>query len=338
MQMLKTPLVKLTMALIFACLLTVAVGLPFGPFTLAHSALYSTVTLLAVLISMAVAMEAISVRLAGDPSRVAGHLKYASTSIVYFALTCSVFAFMTLVLAVLSYLATAVALPLQDENFAIMDRMIGVDWIAVLTWVNSHPIIAKALTLSYQSSFFQIVALILILSATHQAQRLQEFTALYAITLFAVIILSMLFPAVGAYVYHQPAPHLFTNMGAEAGVWHLEHFRALRDGTFTVLDMARVEGLITFPSFHTVLAIITSYGFRKTRFLAWPVALLNVAVIISTLPEGGHYLIDVIAGAMIAVAAIAGLRYWSSPVAVAPLTTSSWFNWLTPDAAEKAAT
>lgn len=67
-------------------------------------------------------------------------------------------------------------------------------------------------------------------------------------------------------------------------------------------------GLVTFPSFHTSLAIITAYAVRGIKFVATPVAILNGIVIISTLPEGGHYLIDLIAGAIISTIAIVAIR------------------------------
>jgi membrane-associated phospholipid phosphatase len=61
---------------------------------------------------------------------------------------------------------------------------------------------------------------------------------------------------------------------------------------------------VTFPSYHAVLAIITSFAVRGVRHVSWPVALLNVAVVVSTIPEGGHYLVDVVAGAAIAMVSI----------------------------------
>ena len=69
-----------------------------------------------------------------------------------------------------------------------------------------------------------------------------------------------------------------------------------------------VQGLVTFPSFHTSLAIITTYAVRGIKVVATPVAILNGIVIISTLPEGGHYLIDLIAGAVISTIAIVAIR------------------------------
>jgi membrane-associated phospholipid phosphatase len=93
----------------------------------------------------------------------------------------------------------------------------------------------------------------------------------------------------------------------------------LRSGPAAVLDFRKMEGLVTFPSFHTVLAIITAYAFRGFRLLALPALVLNGAVIVSTLPEGGHYLVDVLAGALIAAAGIALVRWERSGWATSPL-------------------
>ena len=80
---------------------------------------------------------------------------------------------------------------------------------------------------------------------------------------------------------------------------------------------ATIEGLITFPSFHTALAVVTAWAFWGTRYIAGPTLVLNLTVIASTVPVGGHYFVDVFAGAAIAGARIAGLawRPWERTVA-----------------------
>jgi membrane-associated phospholipid phosphatase len=40
------------------------------------------------------------------------------------------------------------------------------------------------------------------------------------------------------------------------------------------------------------------------RYLRWPAILLNAAMIFATLINGGHYLIDLVGGAVVAVVAI----------------------------------
>ncbi len=83
----------------------------------------------------------------------------------------------------------------------------------------------------------------------------------------------------------------------DAGVWHLQHFEALRNGTFRVFTAQETEGLITFPSYHTACALLVPLamrGFGALTAIAWAFA---AVVAVSTVPIGGHYLIDVIAGA-----------------------------------------
>jgi len=65
---------------------------------------------------------------------------------------------------------------------------------------------------------------------------------------------------------------------------------------FSTLQGAGTSDIPIFP--YESLAIITACAVRGVRCVAAPVAVLN----------GGHYLIDVIAGAMVAIIAIAAAR------------------------------
>ena len=89
-----------------------------------------------------------------------------------------------------------------------------------------------------------------------------------------------------------------------------------------VLDFSQLQGLVTFPSFHTVLAVIISYAMRVSRILATLTIPLNCIVIAGTITEGGHHLTDVIAGGFIAVFAILCVRRMSvatlSPARMSP--------------------
>lgn len=210
----------------------------------------------------------------------------------------------TNVLAHFSYVSLTLNLPLQDAALAKFDTAIGYDWMGVLAWTNEHPNIGWALTFAYQSSGPQVFIAVLFLSFLQRTEQLGEFLWLYMITGTIVIVTAAIFPAAGAYIYYAPPPELFANLNPEAGVWHWQHFKGLRDGTMRHIDLSTIEGLVTFPSFHTCLAIITSWALRGIRFVFPAAIILNLAVIVSTLTEGGHHLADVIAGAGISVVAI----------------------------------
>ena len=246
--------------------------------------------------------------LSGDHTRPARILQAITRGLANLGCLVAYMAVFTAAAAVLSYLAATVAWPLQDALLARTDRAMGFDWLPFLAWFNARPTIGLALSEAYHSSMNQVMALLVILSFLNRPKDAWDFAGLFAVTLTVVLAISAVLPASGAYVFYAPDPALYANLNADAGRWHYLDFLALRAGTFTGLSLDRLQGLVTFPSFHTVLAIITTYALRNLRLLFWPALLLNAAVILSTLTEGGHFLIDLPAGAVIACLAISLIR------------------------------
>ncbi len=207
-----------------------------------------------------------------------------------------------------SFLATGVALPLKDAWLAEMDHHLGFDWMGLLSFANSNTTLSWMLVQAYQSTGVIFAGIYVWLSLTARAERLAEFMAIICISSIAVAAGMILIPAAGAYTYYNPPQELFSNFSVDAGMWHYKLLMALRTDASPVIDLAKAEGMVTFPSFHTVLGIVTTYALRDTRWIAAPVLLLNGTMIVATLPEGGHYLLDVIAGGIIALIAIATVR------------------------------
>lgn len=67
---------------------------------------------------------------------------------------------------------------------------------------------------------------------------------------------------------------------------------------------AAMGGLVSFPSFHAAAAIMLAWAAAPLRWIGLPVIALNVAMWCSTLISGSRYLVDLIAGTLVAVAAI----------------------------------
>jgi membrane-associated phospholipid phosphatase len=86
-----------------------------------------------------------------------------------------------------------------------------------------------------------------------------------------------------------------------------------------------LQGIIAFPSYHAGLAMITLWGFWRsgTKWIRWPGIALALATILSTPVDGGHYLVDVIAGLCVAGCSLALAQraiFWR--FRVAPLRAS----------------
>ena len=72
----------------------------------------------------------------------------------------------TFAAGMLSYVGTSLNRPLLDAAFARADAALGLDWLAALTFTDAHPWVGRALRLAYQSSLPQVVAVLIVLTAT----------------------------------------------------------------------------------------------------------------------------------------------------------------------------
>ena len=211
------------------------------------------------------------------------------------------------VLTVLSYLAARAPVPLLDGLYARWDAAIGFDWLAHRRWVASLPSLELALQLAYFSFQLQLFVIIVALAALNRPA-LREFLIAFFITACVTIAFSLFFPAMGAFHFHKP--ELFGLAGGDPlqGRWHYAHLEALRAGTLNVIPLRNAEGLIQFPSFHAVMAALFARALWQAPYLGPPAAALNGLVVLSTLSIGGHYLVDVIAGGLLAAAVLVALR------------------------------
>jgi membrane-associated phospholipid phosphatase len=207
-----------------------------------------------------------------------------------------------------SYLTASLGMPFRDAELAAIDKAMGFNWPAFLAFTNDTPAAGIILRTAYHSAGPQLLALYLFLSFACWWERLAEFLAILAISSLLTALGVTFVPAEGAYAFYAPSPEMFTSFSAKAGMWHHEVLTSLRTSPAPMLEFAKAEGLVTFPSFHTTLAIITTYAVRGVRYIFVPVCALNAVVIVATLPEGGHHLIDLFAGALIAAVAIAVAR------------------------------
>jgi len=113
----------------------------------------------------------------------------------------------------------------------------------------------------------------------------------------AKTIVSAALPAVGPFVHFfgRPTEDIVVLMSLRSGGPH----------TFVINYL---QGIITFPSFHTVLAIIFIYVHRPPSRSFIPVAILNGLMLLGIPSEGHHYLVDMISGTVVVALSIAIVR------------------------------
>jgi hypothetical protein len=206
---------------------------------------------------------------------------------------------------VLIYLAAACGGPTRDAALAMIDAALGFDWTRWYNLLAPYRGLRFVLWLGYLSLFPQILVSIFWFSCRDLDYFNYELLLNNIVALLITTAIFLLFPAFG---------HLAPGREREIQV-----LLAVRGGGRLSFDLSQLQGLISFPSYHTVLAVLLTWAHRRSALLPL-VALVNAVMLFSIPSYGGHYLIDMIAGAAVAFLAIAATAAAHQPRAIAGAT------------------
>jgi hypothetical protein len=202
--------------------------------------------------------------------------------------------------AILSYLCTALSLPLVDRELMRFDRALGFDWLYWFKLLQRHPVILREMYFAYASMPYQGIYFIVLFGLLRDRGRLREVFWIVFVASALTTFICTFMPALGTF----DAFHL----GDIGG--YLSDIHRLRDGGNRHFDWEHLTGIITFPSFHTTMALVYVYAFRKMGWVSVSMTLLNLAMLPAIPFIGGHYLADMFGGIIVAVVAIAAVRCW----------------------------
>ncbi|MHB8381655.1 MAG: phosphatase PAP2 family protein, partial [Candidatus Binataceae bacterium] len=190
--------------------------------------------------------------------------------------------------SIFTYLTATWTMPLCDASLARFDALLGFDWLAWHAFVFSHRALEIVLEAAYESFLPQIILSILYLAHTSRTDRNSELLWTGIISLIITALIAGCAPALSA----------FAPGGAPASTAVLI---ALRAGSVSHFAFNHIEGIIAIPSFHAAVAILLIYAHRPPLKSFYPMLALNVLMIVSTPSQGNHYLVDVLAGIVVAV-------------------------------------
>jgi membrane-associated phospholipid phosphatase len=223
----------------------------------------------------------------------------------------------------LTYIAASIDLPMQDSNLAFVDRLLGLDWKGYYDFVCGHPSLVTYVYLGYAMIVWPTFGVPIILGLTGNYRRLQRFTLACMLTVAATACISSLVPAVGTYHEYGVSPDtpLFKASGY---LVQLHELPLVRGGSLHVLNFETLGGIITFPSFHAAAAVLAMWALWGVWWMRPLAAIAFIGMLLATPLAGGHYFIDVFAGAGLAVIAIvaSGLVADRSSAAVSVMTRS----------------
>jgi len=197
---------------------------------------------------------------------------------------------------ILAYAAAARGGPSYDPAFAAIDADLGFHWTGWFRFLQHEPLLWTILLIAYISLMPQMMASILYFCWCRRDGRNSELVLHSLVALLITLALFSLLPAIGPGAAEPEIQALYVTQ-----------LIRLRSGTVTAIDMSNLAGIISFPSYHAVMACLLTYAHRGMR-LFWPIAVINTLMLVATPSHGGHYVVDVIAGVVIALLTIAAIR------------------------------
>ncbi len=184
--------------------------------------------------------------------------------------------------------------PLADYQLAALDRIIGLNIPAIHIWTQTHEVgLWINRTYDWQNWYEVIVVVVVVFSG--QVERLLRLNAAFVIALIMALPTALVYPAIGPwYILHiQP------DIAQQYIQRSILDFRASGGTSFLPI------GILVCPSFHTILALLNGWALWTNRLLRIPAAIVSVAIVVSTITTGSHYLIDVLMGIGVTVVAVA---------------------------------
>jgi len=181
--------------------------------------------------------------------------------------------------------------PPIDEALQRWDHALHFDTAAAIAWTAAHPLLRRFLDWCYMSTDVLVALAPLAAGFAFDKKRMRVYLFAFAYANLIGGLFYYFFPSSGpATVYRSPYFAYIQQLTSAKFYW-VHH-------GLPVTTMW--GGMIAFPSFHVMWAVITTYAALPYRKLFWGVAVLNVLVILSTVLLGWHYLVDVPAGIALA--------------------------------------
>lgn len=197
--------------------------------------------------------------------------------------------------AILTYLGAALAEPLSDAGFTQADAWLGFQWLDWVRFVQDRPLFKIVLEIAYDSLMAQIVGSIILFALLRDRRRNAGLLLSIVAGLCITTALFTWLPALGPCVAS----------GRAADFPYLDALLRLRRASQHSYNLGAMQGIISFPSFHATLAVLLAAAHRGIRWSFPLIGCLNLLMLVSIAPIGGHYLTDILGG--IVVAAIAWL-------------------------------
>lgn len=189
--------------------------------------------------------------------------------------------------------------PLVDDALGGADAFLGLSAPAFILWVARHPWFCLLLEIAYASTVPAVFVAVLLLGGLGRTGAMWRLCFIFAGAGLTCTLPSALFPAIGVFVHYDIPSEICALLPASAGRFYLPAFEAYHSGLQTVVDIRQLVGVVTFPSFHTAMAVMVAHAVQRIPLARVASRVWCGLVMVSTVPIGGHYFVDSLGGLVV---------------------------------------
>lgn len=189
-----------------------------------------------------------------------------------------------------------------DALLVQWDAMLGYSWPEFCAWYAQYPMLVDITRGVYKLTLLQLLFTLMFLGLANDKRRLHTAALALIFTSLVTVFFWALFPSNGASAYWTLDPEIDRLVRPVVdSAYGAELKRQLVESVASISQI-KAKGMIAFPSFHTIMALMTliavwPYWIPRVLLLA-----VNAILLPGILAFGGHHLMDVFGGAAVTVA------------------------------------
>lgn len=199
------------------------------------------------------------------------------------------------------YAAARLHFPLRDHLFASIDSQLGLEVPLLLAKLSHYPRISVFLSHIYATLWPLMIAAVTVPAMAGKHRVAKEFVVANIVATVTGFAAFAVLPGFGPWAAYGLPPSVTQMQFSQT-------LEALRHAGAFAIDPRYSTGLICFPSFHVILAILCAAAFWPWRALRPVVGALSALIVISAVSTGWHYTVDVLGGIVFAAASIAAAK------------------------------
>ncbi len=220
------------------------------------------------------------------------------------AICASLFIFFSLCLSMFNYQLLPLWREPVDWQLNAIDQLFGYHWPTVISWASQNLVFSEITRFAYMSTIPQFAAIVVILGLSGRIKELHILILSITITATFTICFWGLFPAFGPSAMYQLPLAMEQLVRPEADTAYGRQLVEMSKFGPGLISPKDIKGLVAFPSYHIVLACTAVYAARTLKWVLPVYLVLNALIVPGIFIHGGHHLIDLPAGIIVAATGI----------------------------------